>query len=498
MRGGTLRVLLSEDLDAIDPQRAGAPASWSLMRALHRGLMAFPAAAAPAGARPVPDLAAEMPQVSPDGRTYTFQLRDDGAFGRPANRPVEARDVKAGIERITALRPDLVRYFSVISGVAATDPRTVVITLTRPVNDLLSLLALPAASAVPAGLLPSPRPDQISPSGPYRLDEDDGYVPERRIHLVRNEAWEEAGDPVRRAWVDEIVFDIGAAPADIDRRLLDGRADLSGDVGPTTAFGISPDRAFGATNGCLRYLFLNTRSAPFKFASARAAVAAAVDRAAIEALDTGRGVPAATILPPTVEGHDASRSVSTADPAQAKRILAPTDYRDGFATRLIVGDRAIDRAEGLTVRRALARAGIRVTVTPVPISLLYEDRYEVAAAGVPMGIATWCADWPGVGARGALAPLVGATGLAARGATNYAGVNVAVLNTSMDAAALERDPVSAADAWEQADRQATALAAVVPLLHLNERSVLGPRVRGFVPHPYFVRGDLTNVWLESS
>lgn len=498
-RGGVLRVLLSDDVDAIDPQRAGAPPSFGLLRALHRGLMAFPPTAGSEGARPVPDLATGEPEVSPDGLTYTFRIREDAAFGGPASRPVESRDVKAGIERITAVRSDLARYFSIIAGIAAPDARTVVITLARPVNDLLSLLALPAASAVPPGLSPAPRPDQISPSGPYRLDEEDGYVPERRIHLVRNEAWKEESDPVRRAWVDEIVVEIGVAPTEIQRRLTKGRADLSGDVGPVDPIpsGVGTDRVVAASNGCLRYLFLNTRVEPWRFPQVRAAAAAALDRAAITAVAPGRGAAAASILPPTVDGHDASRPVPPADPARARSILAATDYRDGFATQLVVGDRPADRAEGVAVARALARAGIRVAVRAVPISLLYEDRYEAAAAGVPMGIATWCADWPGLGGRGTLTPLVGTSGIAARGATNYAGVNVTALNASMDAAAFARDPVRAAEAWKQADLLAVSAHAVVPLVHLTETSLLGPRVRGFVPHPYFVRGDYTALWKET-
>src|SRR5207249_2105708 len=131
------------------------------------------------------------------------------------SRPVEARDVKAGIGRIYTVHSPLVRYFRVIRSVTAVDAHTALITLTHPTNDVLSLLALPAASAVPKGLTPTARPNQISPSGPYRLDEKDGYVPEHRIHLVRNEAWKASSDPVRNAWVDEISVDVGIDPAQI-------------------------------------------------------------------------------------------------------------------------------------------------------------------------------------------------------------------------------------------------------------------------------------------
>ncbi len=510
-RGGVLRVLLSDDVDSLDPQRAGAPSSFGLMRALHRGLMAFPPAGTTDEARPVPDLAEAAPEISADGLRYTFRLRDDAAFSGPASRPVEARDVKAGIERIFAVRSPLARYFTVIAGadprtsrvagIATPDARTVVITLIRPANDLLSLLALPAASAVPAGLTPTARPNEISASGPYRLDEKDGYVPEKRIHLVRNDAWKELSDPVRRAWVDEISVGVGVDPAEIQRRLTAGRADLSGDVGPVAAIarGVPSERVVAGPNGCLRYLFMNTRVSPFTFASARNAVKAAVDRKAIAAIRPGRGIAAATILPSTVDGYDGSLAVPPAEPARAKRILAATTaFRTGFATRLVVGNRAIDRREAAAGARALRAARIRVGITPVPIASLYEDHYEVPAANVPMGIATWCADWPGLGGRGALGPLVDGRALAARGNTNYSGLHDAAVERTMDAGLAERDPAKAAAIWKVADARAAGLSAVVPLLHLTETSLLGPRVRGFVPHPYFVRGDMTAIWLESS
>src|SRR2546428_13523703 len=53
LRGGMLNIALTQAVDAIDPQRAGAPASFALARAMHRGLMAFPPAGAPEGAEPV-------------------------------------------------------------------------------------------------------------------------------------------------------------------------------------------------------------------------------------------------------------------------------------------------------------------------------------------------------------------------------------------------------------------------------------------------------------
>ena len=511
VRGGTLRVLLSADVDAIDPQRAAAPASFGLARAMHRGLMAFPASPGTDGSRPVPDLAEGPPEISPDGLRYTFRLRAGIAFGAPASRPMRAADVKAGLERIFTAHSPRAGYFRVIqgadalaagraselSGVTAPDDRTVSITLARPANDLMWLLALPAASAVPPGLAPTTRPGDIPPSGPYRLAAG-GYVPERSIHLVRNEAWNAMADPVRPAWVDAIEYEIGVAPADIERRIAAGTADLAGDAIPadTATTDLPSDRIVREPQACLRYLFMNTRVAPFGSVQVRSALASALDRDAVAATYGPAGAPAATILPPVDLGRDPTRAVPAADPTAARKALAADGLASGFATRLVVGDTRLDRDQAEAVRSALSRAGVRATVSIVPIASLYEDYYETPGAAVPMGIATWCADWPGLGGRGTLAPLVDGRTIGPAGNTNYSGVNDPALNRAMDAASAEPDPARSSAAWLAADRSALAWAAVVPLAYSAEISLLGPKVRGFVPHPFFVRGDLTEVWIS--
>lgn len=503
-------MLLAEDVDALDPQRSSQPSSWGFVRAMHRGLMAFPHAPHPEGSRPVPDLAAGSPEVSADGLRYTFRLRAGVAFGPPASRPVRAEDVRAGLERIFRARSPVADYYRVIAGaddliagragelagVSTPDERTVTITLSRPANDLPWLLALPYASAVPPGTAPFAPPAAIPPSGPYRLA-DGGYRPERSIGLVRNPAWRAGADPIRRAWADEIVVTIGLAPRAVQDEIAAGRADLSGDAAPPAPAAPPPGghRLVSAPNGCLRYLFMNTRVAPFGALEVRRAAASALDRAAAAAAYDRSATPAAVLLPPTLDGHDADRAVLSADPAAAKRALAVAGMPGGFATRLVVGDTAPERAQAAAVRTALARAGIRVQVQPVPIASVHEDYYEVPASRVPMGIATWCADWPGLGGRGHLSPLVDGRRLAARANTNYASLSFPRLHELLDRAAAEGDPATAARLWREADAVAVRLSAVVPLAHLSEVSLIGARVRGFVPHPFFVRGDLTAVWL---
>jgi ABC-type transport system substrate-binding protein len=72
------------------------------------------------GTKLIPDLAADLPEVSPDGLTYTFHLKDGARFGPPVSREIVARDIAYAFERIGT--PSLVAqygfYYGVIEGMA--------------------------------------------------------------------------------------------------------------------------------------------------------------------------------------------------------------------------------------------------------------------------------------------------------------------------------------------------------------------------------------------
>ena len=67
--------------------------------------MAYPDAAGADGRRLVPEVAAEPPAVSADGRTYTFRIRAGYRFSPPSGAPVTAETFRSSIER--ALSPRL-------------------------------------------------------------------------------------------------------------------------------------------------------------------------------------------------------------------------------------------------------------------------------------------------------------------------------------------------------------------------------------------------------
>jgi peptide/nickel transport system substrate-binding protein len=144
--GGTLRVLaggsritLASGYDPIGVMNQGARAESLMFEGLTRIQDDFSIA---------PQLA-ESWTVSPDGKTYTFKIRQGVKFHN--GRQMEASDVKYSIERLKdpgAVSPARLQY-AVIDAVDAPDPGTAVFSLKQPYSPLLALLADDPSSIVP-------------------------------------------------------------------------------------------------------------------------------------------------------------------------------------------------------------------------------------------------------------------------------------------------------------------------------------------------------------
>ena len=122
---------------------------------------------------------AESWEISPDGLTYTFKLRDNVKFHD--GTPLTSRDVKATYDKIIFPPQGVVSArraaYSAVERVDAPDPHTVVFTLKYPQAAMLSLLASPFNFLYKADILEQdPRwyERNILGSGPFRFVE---YVP---------------------------------------------------------------------------------------------------------------------------------------------------------------------------------------------------------------------------------------------------------------------------------------------------------------------------------
>jgi peptide/nickel transport system substrate-binding protein len=226
-KGGKLTVLSGGDVDYMDPGKTYYSYAIGIMNAIHRGLYAYP----PDKNEPIPDLAAGMPDISEDGKTVTVKIKEGVKYTPPVSRDVTSKDVRYAIERAFTVNvnngyagiyfADLVGApkpggdYKEIPGIETPDDQTIVFKLKKGTGAALAgALAMPISIPVPKEY--AQKYDKMAPStygeghavytGPYMVESDAdgkaiGYVPGRRIHLVRNPDYAPVDD-FRPAYLD--------------------------------------------------------------------------------------------------------------------------------------------------------------------------------------------------------------------------------------------------------------------------------------------------------
>jgi peptide/nickel transport system substrate-binding protein len=507
--GGTLR-LVTGNVDSLDPQRSYLPGVWNLMRLYVRTLVTYSSEPGRTDEL-VPDLATDL-GTSPDGgRTWTYTLREGVRFETGA--PITSRDVKYGIERsfasdvvvggptyVVDLLDDPADPYAGpyqdespgrlgLASIATPDDRTITFTLRTPSPDFPFVMALPSSSPVPldADTGGNYGQDPVS-TGPYAIASVD---PQAGIRLVRNDQWDPATDEVRTALPDEVVVRTGLTAVARDQALLAGSADIdvsgAGVHQATTSRLGDPDlaaRIDDVTSGAIRLLALPTTVAPMDNADCRKAVAAVVDRSAVQAaLRDGGGTAVRTsrLWPRSLSGGPDEPDPKP-DLAAARESLAACGQPDGFSTRLAVANATASVAVADSLAADLAEVGIEAVVTPLDPATYYASDVSkpdaVTAAGYGLVLATWTADFPT--SASFLVPLVDGRSIRAVGNTNYARLADPAVNALVDAARAASDPAAAAEAWEQVAVAAAATAAYVPLVENRVRLLAGQRLRNGV------------------
>ena len=327
-RGGTLLGGMEADVDeAFDPQKEYYSVTWGFFHCcLLRTLVTTPTLPADEGGNDlVPDLATDLPDVSEDGLTYTFTLKDGVMFGPPLSREITADDVITALER--EADPKVTAgygfYYSVIegfddfgagkadsiSGLNAVDDKTLEITLSRPAGDFPFRMTMPAAAPLPAEAVEGHEKDYgryLVSSGPYMFEGSEdidfaaspdqggasGYVPGRSIVFVRNPDWDPETDEVRPAYLDRMEFQIGLTTDDMQDKVAAGELHLNVDGVPPPqvvqgARAENPDlvKVVGADG--IDYLSMNVAEPPFDDVFVRKAVNFAIDKASLQQIEGG-------------------------------------------------------------------------------------------------------------------------------------------------------------------------------------------------------------------
>jgi peptide/nickel transport system substrate-binding protein len=510
--GETLRVV-SAEIDSLDPQRSYLPGVWNLMRLYTRTLVTYSSEPGSTD-QLVPDLATDTGTVSEDGLSWTFTLREGVLF--ETGRPITSRDVKYGIERSFASEvivggPTYVVDLLDVPGteyegpyldeapdklglptITTPDDRTIVFHLRAPQPDFPYVLALPSSSPVPieSDSGAAYGADPVS-SGPYAVTSVDQAT---GILLERNPQWDPDTDDVRTALPDRVVVRTGLNGVERDQALLAGSADIDttgSGVVPATTSRLEADeelpvrgRVDDMTTGAMRLLAMPTDVAPMDDANCRAAVAAVVDRSAVQEELGGpvNAVRRSVLWPRGVAGGPEDPDPRP-DLDAARASLEACGRPDGFSTVLAVADTPSGVQVAEVLAEQLGEIGIDVEVRPLSATSFYAtdvgDPDSVAANGYGLVLATWTADFPTPGSF--LAPLVDSRSIRAVGNTNYARLRDPAVDALVDAARASGD----AAAWREVADAVEPMAVYVPLAETRVQLLAGQRLRnGVVMQPY--------------
>jgi peptide/nickel transport system substrate-binding protein len=322
--GGTVTVLMGTAPDSLDPALGATTQAYEASWITYTGLVTYAHASGEAGAKPIPGLAESLPSVSADGKTYTFTLRKGLVYSNGA--PVKASDFAYTIQRAIKLgwgNKELLTEnivggedfdkgkASSISGIQADDGTgKITIKLVAPYGSFVNVLAFPAAGLVPSGTpLKSLTNDPPPGVGPYEIA---SVVPNKSFSLTRNPHFSSdtvPGVPVGHVDVNVKIVSNNQSEAE---QVLGNGADVFdyNDTIPPTLLSQVESQAVGryakepTVSG--EYFFLNVKAKPFDNPLVREAVNYAIDRRALQRLDSGMLEPACFFLPVGMPGHPTS------------------------------------------------------------------------------------------------------------------------------------------------------------------------------------------------
>src|SRR5262245_38548966 len=230
VRGGVAFVNLTADAVPIDPALNFLSLGWQIEYVTCALLVNYPDVNAPGGARLQPEVAKSI-DVSADGTTYSFELRDDFRFSPPSNQPVTADAFKRALDRVRdpAMNSPAAPFFHDLSSISSDGAERLVSRLARPAGDFLTRLAMPFDCAVPPDTPSSAQQQPLPSAGPYYIS---NYTPGARLVLSRNPNY----DRDRPANLDQILYQLNVPPAVSLTEIEDGTADYAADGLPVDAY----------------------------------------------------------------------------------------------------------------------------------------------------------------------------------------------------------------------------------------------------------------------
>ncbi len=485
---GRLRLAAGDPI-TLDPALAGDAASAEYIVEIYSGLMTIDR-----DLNVVPDLA-ESYEVSPDGKVYTFRLRENALFHN--GRKVTASDVKYSIERassrglqssvglaylgdIVGARENFFGQAKGVSGVEVVDDRTVRFTLDQPKPYFLAKLTYPTAFVVDKEQIESnPRNWTRKPNGtgPYKIRE---WRVNERLVLDANDRFYLGAPKVK-----EVLFELagGATLTRFENNELDvspvGLQDIERARDPNSSLG-KLYKTFPEFS--ISYIAFNVSSPPFDDVNVRKAFALSIDRKRISEVTFNNMLsPATGVLPPQLPGFTPADKTYQFNPDAAKQALAASRYGSADKLPPVVITEVGAGAEGRVDTQAFLEQwrtilGVRVEIRQTDAASFFADQ---DAGRLQMFNSGWIMDYPD---PEDILDLKFHSGSELND-LNYKNADVDAL---LNSARVERDPQRRLQLYQDAEKKIVEDAVWLPLYFSNSHVVVKPEVKNWFEAPMVI------------
>lgn len=361
----TFMFATNEDIPTLDPAVSYENTGFRVMYVMYDRLVTYEGTSTDYQ----PMLAASW-DISEDGKTYTFYLRDDAKFHD--GTPVTAEDVRYSFVRLMAIEKGPSGLFSGIldeGGIEAIDDQTIKFTLLTNYPPFMTLLGMNCAAVVNADLVQSHEVDgdygeawlteNEAGSGSFILDS--WKRGESLVMVANQEYW--GGAPKLEKAVIRFITESAT-----QRMMLEtGELDTAEGIGREALEqmkdqeGIVVEEVPGMS---IHYIAINASKEPLTDVLVRKALSQAIDfDAMIEGIYLNHSIRLNSAVPKGLLGHDDKVPYFEYDPASARQLLVEAGYADGFSLEFLVAEFDTWVQVATVVQAQLAELNINVNIS---------------------------------------------------------------------------------------------------------------------------------------
>ena len=364
--GNSVTVGIAQDLSNLDPQLAKTAGIREVLFNIFEGLVK----AGPDGTL-IPAVASDY-ELSADGKTYTFTLREGVTFHNGETVTIE--DVVYSLERCAGSENDgkpLVSAFSAVQSIEAPDENHVVVTLKEPGLEFINSMT---AAIIPKGSGPSIT-DTMTGTGPFKFV---SYAAQDSLVMEKYDGY---WNQEKAASLDKVTFkivpDVNAMVIGLKGGTLDMVIHLPNTLESQVRDGFTVHED---TMKLVQALYLNNAVKPFDNELVRQAMYYAIDvDEIIQFVCDGAGVPTGTSMYPAKERYFVPGLAEKYphDVGKARELLAQAGYPDGFEMSITVPSNYAQHMETAEVIiEQLKQAGITASLVPVEWESWVSDVYR--------------------------------------------------------------------------------------------------------------------------